>query len=271
MSEDARVDIHSHLVPGVDDGARTLDDALESIGRMTRLGIRSILTTPHLDASLLRLSAGPERVAAVEAAFEGLADAVAREYPAVHLARGFEIMLDDPDPDLSDPALRMAGTTFALVEWPSMQVPPETSEVIRRLCGAGVRPIIAHPERYHTGEPIVTLAGIWRAAGATLQVNLGSLMGRYGARAEERAWALLAGGSVDYLASDHHGRPHLELHHEQVARAFEDRGAEEEFKMLVRTNPQRILDDRAPLPVRPVQRPRGWRSRLRNLFRTSPS
>jgi len=272
MTDDVgRVDVHSHLVPGVDDGARTLEDALESIERMTAVGIGAILTTPHFDASLMKSDAGPARIEEVRTAFSTLRREVARAFPELWLGQGFEIMVDEPDPDLSDPRLRMAGTSFVLIEWPSMQVPPGTTGVIRRLVATGLRPIVAHPERYRTSESMRPLAQTWRDAGAFLQVNQGSLTGRYGPKAERRAWELLGAGLADYLASDHHGRPHLELHLDGVSERLGDLGAEEELRMLVRANPRRILDDLEPLPVRPIRIDEGWRAKLRKLFHTETS
>lgn len=268
IDEIARVDVHSHLVPGVDDGARTLEDSLESIERMMRMGVRAIVTTPHFDASLMAGPAGVARIEEVEAAFAELHAAVAERFPEVWLARGFEIKMDEPNPDLSDPRLRLAGTDFVLIEWPSMQVPPGTSGAVRRLISKGLYPIVAHPERYRAPEAMVPLARMWKEAGAFLQVNLGSLVGQYGSRAERRAWQLLEAGVADYLASDHHGRPHIELQLDRVVARLEELGAEEQVKMLVRSNPRRIVDGLEPLPVRPVPKDTGWRAKLKKLFQT---
>lgn len=268
IDEITRVDIHSHLVPGVDDGARTLEDSLESIGRMVDLGVRAIVTTPHFNASLLGGPMGVARIEEVEAAFSELSEAVRKQYPDVWLARGFEIMMDDPDPDLSDPRLRMAGTDFVLIEWPSMQVPPGTESAVRRLVSRGWHPIVAHPERYRAPQAMVPLAQSWKNAGAFLQVNIGSLVGRYGARAERRAWELLQAGKADYLASDHHGRPHIELQLDEVVAKLEERGADEQVKTLLRSNPRRIIDGLEPLPVRPVEADTGWRAKIKKLFQT---
>lgn len=269
--ETARVDIHSHLVPGVDDGAPTLDDALESVGRMAALGIRTILTTPHFDASLLSVPAGEERIEEVEAAFQSLVEAAAARHPDVRLLRGFEIMLDEPSPDLSDARVRMAGTSSVLVEWPSMEVPPGTPEVLARLRSRGWRPIVAHPERYRRADDVVALGEAWREAGAVLQVNHASLTGGYGSRAERAAWSLLEAGLVDCLASDHHGRPHLPLQLTEVVDRLEALDAGEQMKMLVRTNPLRLVEDEDPLPVRPVRMGRGWRERIRRFIRSEVS
>lgn len=265
------VDIHSHLVPGVDDGARTLEDSLESVERMVGQGIRTIVTTPHFDASLLSGPEGEERIVEVEAAFASLVEAASSRFPSVRILRGFEIMLDDPGADLSDPRVRMAGTSSVLVEWPAMEVPPGTPDVLARLRANGWRPIVAHPERYRVVDDIVALAESWRAVGAVLQVNHASLSGGYGSRAERAAWSLLQAGLVDCLASDHHGRPHLPLLLDDVIERLEALDAAEQMKMLVRTNPLRLVEDEDPLPVRPVQMERGWRERIRRLIRPEAS
>ncbi len=79
-----------------------------------------------------------------------------------------------------------------------MQIPPRTEPVIERICAEGYQPIIAHPERYQGMARTVELAGAWRRAGAFLQVNHGSLVGRYGSEVRDVAFALLARGWVDY-------------------------------------------------------------------------
>ena len=112
-------DFHSHLVPGVDDGAQTLEEALGAVQRMVDIGIGRILTTPHLRGSLTH--DGPElerRLAEVDVAWTAISEAVERRFPGVEFRRGHEVMLDVPNPDLSDARLRLAGTAFVLIEWP---------------------------------------------------------------------------------------------------------------------------------------------------------
>mgnify|MGYP001029613504 CR=1 FL=1 len=111
----AFADIHSYLVPGVDDGANDLEDMLTSVRRMTELGIRKILTTPHLDGSVTRNDEAIEaRLSEVDEAFARAAAAVAGEFPEVDFRRGHEVMLDIPDVDFSDPRVRLTRTSFGL-------------------------------------------------------------------------------------------------------------------------------------------------------------
>ena len=207
------VDLHSHLIPAVDDGARSLDEALEAVERMVAAGIGRIVTTPHVRASLTHDSGKLATwLGSVDESWRELVEAVGERFPDLELLRGHEVMLDVPDPDFSDVRLRLAGTSFVLVEWPRLQIPPRTRQVIERIASAGYHPILAHPERYSGMRRALDSAGAWRSAGAYLQVNHGSFVGRYGPEARAVASELLARGWVDILSSDFHARAKLKIH-----------------------------------------------------------
>jgi protein-tyrosine phosphatase len=261
------VDLHSHLVPGVDDGAPTLEDALEGIDRMVGRGVTHLVTTPHLDASLVRDSSRlAEVLDAVDRAFVPVVEMARERHPALRLERAHEVKLDLPNPDLSEPRLRLPGTDVVLVEWPGLQIPPRTTEALEGIMAGGVRPLLAHPERYRRLEAYPDLPLAWKEAGAWLVVNHGSVVGRYGKEAQRNALHLLARGWVDALATDFHGRPHLSLYLERSRRWFEARGAGDAWRFLVEENPARIARGEAPLSVPPVQGAEGLLSRLRSAL-----
>jgi protein-tyrosine phosphatase len=262
-------DLHSHLVPGVDDGSRTLDEARDGLRRMTALGVRKMVTTPHFEGSLTRNRGILEdRLTEVERAWESLQQMAEVEFPELELYRGHEVMLDIPDPDLSDPRLHLAGTSFVLVEWPGLRVPPSTLRVLDRLMDSGIRPIIAHPERYRGLDRETALPGEWRTRGALLQVNYGSVVGRYGDLPRKRSVTLLERGWVDLMASDFHGRAHLSPSLKEAQEAFTEWGGGGHFDLLARVNPARILRGEDPMAVFPLTvKKRAW-ERLRELFQT---
>lgn len=266
--EGSLVDIHSHLVPGVDDGARSVEAVVQSVDRMVRAGIRRIVTTPHLQGSLTldeeRLGA---RLGDVGEAFERARTALAVHVPYVEFLCGQEVLVDVPEIDFSDARVRLAGTSFVLVEWPRLQIPPGTPRVLERIRQAGYRPIVAHPERYAGMQRQLGLAGQWRAMGAYLQVNYGSLVGRYGAEAQAVAFRLLREGWVDYLASDFHGHPTLKIYRKEAWAALEERDAGPVADVLCRANPARMIDDLEPVPVAPVAIDVNFFARLRGLLR----
>lgn len=262
------VDLHSHLVPGVDDGAPTIEDTLESVRRMVEVGITRILTTPHLDGALTHEPDALEaRLAEIDMGWAAAHEAVSREYPEVDFTRGHEVMVNVPDLRLSDPRLRLASGTFVLIEWPHLQLPPRTEYVVQKIVEDGFRPIIAHPERYIGMESQMELARMWRQAGAVLQVNHGSFVGRYGKGAQIVATKLIRTGLVDCLSTDFHGRSHLKLFLREARDWFEERDGAEQFYMLTSTNPRRILDGDLPLPVTPLRGQRGLWDRLRGILR----
>jgi protein-tyrosine phosphatase len=260
-------DLHSHLVPGVDDGARTLEEALEGLGRLQSEGVETLVTTPHLDASVtLSAKAFEARMMEVDSGWRELAEAVGSSFPGLSVFRGHEVMLDVPHPDFSDPRTRLSGGDFVLVEWPSLRVPPATGPALDRLRDDGYRVVLAHPERYHGLDGALHMPGEWRDRGALLQVNYGSLAGRYGDGPRRRAFTLLERGWVDLFSTDFHGRPHLSIYLKEVREAMADLGGEEQFRLLSSTNPSRILGGGEPLPVPPLQLKKSFWDKLRDVF-----
>lgn len=261
----ALADFHNHLVPAVDDGARNLEDVLGSVEKMSGEGIRSIITTPHLDGSLtLDPERLEERLREVDEAFGDAARAVERDFPDIDFQRGHEVMLDVPDVDFAEPRVRLAGTSFVLVEWPRMHLPPGTQQVLRRIREDGYRPIVAHPERY-VGIDLEISRG-WRDAGAYLQVNYGSLDGRYGSEARAFALRLLRGGWADYLASDFHGRPGTKLYRAEAWEHLESLEGDEALVYLCVTNPGRIFRDEEPMPVPVLPPRRGFWAKVKGIL-----
>jgi protein-tyrosine phosphatase len=113
----------------------------------------------------------------------------------------------------------------------------------------------------------IGLAGQWRGAGAYLQVNYGSLAGRYGSEAQAVAFRLLREGWVDYLASDFHGHPTLKIYRKEAWTVFEERHAGPIADVLCRANPARMIADLEPVPVPPVETDINFLARLRGLLR----
>jgi protein-tyrosine phosphatase len=255
------IDFHNHLIPGVDDGAADAEQTLAGLQAFAEQGVNRVVCTPHVSGDLTRVPAMlAERLEELDQGWE-TARQVAAEFGKIELLRGAEVMLDSPEPDFSDPRLRLAGTSFVLVEFPFMTVPPNGPRALFELRMRGWSPVLAHPERYGNAAASLEDAAEWRRVGASLQVNCGSLLGRYGPQAQTLAWGLLERGWVDFLSSDYHTRgrcPVLECRQE-----LERRGAGEQAVLLMETNPARMLAGEAPLPVPPLE---GKRPLWRRLF-----
>ncbi len=151
-AETALIDLHSHLVPGVDDGARSVEAVLEGVGQMAERGVRTIVTTPHLDASVTHDPGLLEDILGeVDEAFEEARLAVSERYPELGFLRGHEVSLDVPKPDLSDARIRLCGSAAVLVEWPFLRIPPATTWILRALRSQGVH--LSSRVRSATGVP----------------------------------------------------------------------------------------------------------------------
>ena len=162
------IDIHTHLLPGVDDGARTIEQSIEVLERFAAAGVTCVVCTPHLAAS------EADRVPIDR--YRRTHREVCEVAPAsITVQRGWEIMLDRPGIDLTAPHLRLGASGAILVEFPRGPLPPGTEVELRRLCQSGVQPVVAHPERY--GGASLDLIREWRAAGAMIQTDTAYLLG----------------------------------------------------------------------------------------------
>jgi protein-tyrosine phosphatase len=246
------IDIHSHLLPGVDDGSANIETSIAVLQRFARHGIEVLVCTPHLQAS--RASEAP-----YEHHRQLLAELIAAAPATPELRLGWEIMLDRPGCDLSAPELRLGGAKAVLVEFPRAYLPVGTTDELDRIRRSGVVPVVAHPERYY-GCTLDTERS-WRDAGAVIQTDATMLLAR--GPMTELAKSLLEAGLVDCLASDNHGdRRSL-----AAARVWlEEMGALEHALILTHANASRLLADEPTLPVPPLPLGRGVFHRLRELL-----
>jgi protein-tyrosine phosphatase len=253
------IDLHNHLVPGVDDGAATPDEARAALQAMRAQGVHTLVATPHLNGSATAAPAALEEwFRRVDPAFATLRELAAQA--GVRVEPGAEVMLDTPAPDLSDPRLRLAGTDYVLVEFPFMTIPPNAPQVLFDLQMRGWKPVLAHPERYHNLDPELDGPREWRRVGAVLQVNAGSVLGRYGAEARDAAWRMLREGLADLLCSDYHARGEPRL--QAAGAALQNAGGAEQAELLMEANPGRVIAGQPLLPVPPLTESAGFWGRL---------
>jgi protein-tyrosine phosphatase len=245
------IDLHSHLLPGVDDGSPTVDASIPVLERFRDLGVEVVVCTPHLDASN---AAG----APYERHLEILETLVARAPSTPRLALGWEIMLDEPGADLRGRHLALGGSSAVLVEFPRRGVPATAGRELARLRDSGVVPLLAHPERYWGCN--VDQIRQWKSDGALIQVD--SAMLGHPSPMGALAVAMLEEGLVDCIASDNHG----DARNLAYARDWlEARGAPEQARLLTHTNPGRILANEVVLPVTPLPRQSGLLGRMKRL------
>jgi protein-tyrosine phosphatase len=248
------IDLHSHLLPGVDDGSRTVEQSVGVLRRMAERGITDVCLTPHLRAQEAA-NAPPERH---DAAFAALR-AEAPEMPRLH--RGAEVMLDRPLPLGGDHMRRitLGGTRYLLVEFPRMVSADAVTNALMRVREAGLTSVLAHPERYTCCS--VENVSFWRGLGARMQVDATTLHSPQ-ARGQ-RARQLVAAGLADILAGDNHGDERTVAGGADFLRAQD---GHEHAELLTVRNPGAILRDEPLADVPPLAIRRTWMQRLRQLL-----
>jgi len=218
------VDCHSHLLAGVDDGPRTDAESVQMLKDSAAGGTRILFVTSHLDE---RYPWSPQRAAALADAFDHLQDLGADVPGCPELRMGFELAPRPGAPEfVADPARwRLAGTDLVLVDGPDdipMQHDAGILAYVERVAAAGLRPVVAHPERrafLFDGDH--DFAYELKSKGALLQVDSGSLLGCDGPAVAAEAHRLLVQGLADLVASDAHElgeadlRPVRDLLHER--------------------------------------------------------
>ena len=246
------IDLHSHLLPGVDDGSATLEQSVGVLERFAADGVSVLACTPHLLAS--RAASAP-----VDAYRERMHELRAAAPRGLDLRLGWEIMLDQPGSDLTAPELSIEGSRTVLVEFARTAVPNRGAEELFRLRMSGLVPMLAHPERYW-GCSTAQVAE-WRRVGAVIQTDTAILLDR--GTMGRLAHAMLEAGQIDLLASDNHGdRRSLRA----AVTWLEELGASEHAELLTRENPRRVLAGEPMLPVPPLRTSRGPLARLRDLI-----
>jgi protein-tyrosine phosphatase len=233
------VDLHNHLLWGIDDGCATLSESLAAARLLVAAGFDTVATSPHAagDFPSLDWALCERRRAEVQEAFaaEGIPLAL-HPNSENKLDEGFFARVDGPE-------RRGIGATqrWALVELPFQSAVPALPDLVFRLRRKGVMPLFAHPERCLEFERPGMAEEVVRLGGAH-QLNIGALAGVYGKQARKQAERFLGAGLYAAAATDLH-HPGEEAHRwlEQGLRSLEKRAGGEALRRLCAENPRRIL------------------------------
>ena len=245
------IDLHSHILPGVDDGPVTLEESLEIARRAAADGVRMIAATPHVRDDY------PTQPATMERLVAELRAAIQREGIPIDVRPGAEIAIDWLD-RLSDEDFVRFGLggspRYVLLEFPYAGWPLSLHEWVFRLVGRRITPVIAHPERNADVQANPEQLRPLVDSGALVQITAASLDGRVGRSSRAAGMALIERGLAHLLASDAHTPDVREAGLLAAADAVGDPGL---ARWLTLEVPAAIVTD-APLPRRPETRRRGF-------------
>jgi protein-tyrosine phosphatase len=218
------VDIHSHVLYGLDDGARTLEDSVAMIAMAAAAGTTDLVATPHASP---RYKFEPERIR------ERLNEVEAATQGQVRLYTGcdFHLSYDNIEDALANPRkYTINQNRYLLVEFSDLMIFHNSGEIFQRLQDAGMTPVITHPERNPLLQFRMEQITQWVADGALVQVTGQSLLGHFGKKAAAFSHALLDRGLVHFFASDGHDLKHrpptMDAARRWLARNYDDALAE---------------------------------------------
>ncbi len=192
------IDIHSHVLPGLDDGARSVDEAVAMVHIAAQSGTTDLVVTPHANIDYKFEPAVVEaKLAEVEAA--------CNNEVRLHYGCDFHFYFENIQRALERPEhYTIAHKRYLLVEFPDILIPNNTGEVFERMLGRGITPILTHPERNYLLHARVQQIERWAQAGVLMQVTAQSFSIRFGRDVRSFAGELMRRGLVHVVASDAH-------------------------------------------------------------------
>ena len=202
-------DMHSHLIPGIDDGAPDMETSLELIKGLSDLGYKKIITTPHIMWDIYK-----NTHEIIQAGCASVVDQLKEKKIPVTFSAAAEYFMDDYFNEFlkgDKPLLTLSGN-FVLVEFSFVSHPVEIKEILFTLQIKGYQPVIAHPERYlYFGGVNKNWYDDMKDAGCLFQLNILSLSGSYGKAPQQLANYLIGKKYIDLIGTDLHNERHLEM------------------------------------------------------------
>ena len=245
------VDIHSHILPGLDDGPGTMDESIQAARAYADIGVERVIATPHC----IQGSRWAPKPAEILRSVEEMQQRIQGAGIPVQLFPGMEIAVNDLiDGRFTDERFMPLGDTGTfLVEFP-LNAPSRSfsmHDLVKLLAARGsTRYVVAHPERCPVFQDNIEAVKTLLAAGMLIQVNIASVLGRHGKKARETVFHLLTTGRVHFLATDTHGRPGRmppePAEMDQLNHILGTETVDQGF----RANPLRLLNGEEILPLR---------------------
>jgi len=237
------IDIHSHILPGVDDGAKDMETALEMARMAVDDGIKKMIATPHL----FRGSYSAEGFDEIEEAKSQFTMALKESNIPLEILSGAEVHISHNLMDeirMNRRFLVLNQSRYMFIEFPSDHVFAGVKDLIFELMSEGIVPIIAHPERNSVFRRNPNFLYEILQMGAFCQVNQGSLNGIYGSQVQEAVFRFLELGYVHFLATDCHNTWIIMPKLSGALRKAEEIIGEKNARALVEDNPLCVIEDR---------------------------
>jgi len=229
------IDIHTHILPGVDDGSQSIDDSIVMAEIAVECGVTDLVATPHVGAEC--------RTERLTEAFQSLREELKQRDIPLRLHYGMEILGsgDIRERILDGELAGLNGSAYYLVEFYFDESPEYIGNCLDGMLEAGVVPVIAHPERYGCVQRWPQLLYEWVGMGCVTQANKGSFLGRFGRHAARTAEVMLEYGLITCIASDGHNPYRRTNYLGDIRNWLSERAGEEAAELLLCKWPRSIL------------------------------
>jgi protein-tyrosine phosphatase len=247
------IDIHSHVVWGLDDGPDSVEESLAMLASACASGTTGIVATPHFN---------PEYAFRADLLRQRIAELAERtgNRPEIHRGCEFHLHFDNLEDLLESPAsYTINGKQFLLVELASAQIGRHCDKILDRLLEAGITPIVSHPERNAVLRRSLDRVEGWVERGCLMQVTANSITGGFGKSAQSAVTRLLERGLVHVVASDAHDVSHRPPGLLGAYAVVQSRYGDDAAEILFRENPRAIVQgDRLPGGKQVICASRPW-------------
>ena len=202
-----KVDIHSHLIPGIDDGSQTMDQTIAMLAKFQSLGYKKVITTPHVMSDSF-----PNTSENILAGLEDVRAEIKKVGLTIEIEAAAEYYFDETFvAKIKAKDLLTFGDNYVLLEFAFHSPPQYIDQMFFELQSRGYRPVVAHFERYMYYLGKIDRAIEWRQKGINIQININSLSGHYGPDIKKQAERLIDAGEFDFIGTDCHRIEHLIL------------------------------------------------------------
>jgi tyrosine-protein phosphatase YwqE len=210
------IDMHSHLIPGIDDGSRSMDETIAMLAKFESLGYKKIVTTPHIKQEVY-----PNTSEIIKQGLKQVQETVKSLGLSIEIEAAAEYYFDDHLIELiKNNDVLSFGDNYVLVEFSFHTPPIFESQLFFEMQMAKYKPILAHFERYPYFHDSLDNAREFREKGVNIQVNLNSLTGHYGPQVRKQAEKLIDANLVDFVGSDCHRMQHLMILEENLSNPY---------------------------------------------------
>lgn len=239
------LDLHIHILPGIDDGACDWNESLEMAAAAVENGVRMIAATSH--GNLSAQKEGTDGKSFAERylnTLEQFRSALRKEKIPLQVCPGMEVMAGRylPEKLRKGELLTLNGTGYVLVEVPFRTPGSRISRILLELQENGYQPVLAHPERYDCVKSDPGLPRLWKERQVLLQINKGSLLGEFGKGSWQAADWMMMRGLADLVATDAHDTALRTVELEELLDRMEFQYGPDSIEVLLKENPARVLE-----------------------------